>query len=91
MRTMARPYDTSPVVAKPHDHATRCYDIARTMASLYTILLTKSYSHATKFYNLALMITKSYKVYVKCDTIELSRSIGCPSFCKNNEKRSVES
>ena len=89
-RMIVRPYDILPVVGKPRDHAARCYDIARTMARLYAILSTKSYGHAAKFYNLVRMITKSYKIYVKHDTIEFSRSIGCPSFCENKEKRSVE-
>jgi len=89
-RMIVRPYNIVPGARKPHDHAARCYDIARTMARLYAILSTKSYGHAAKFYNLAQMITQSYKIYVKRDTIEFSRSIGCPSFCENKEKRSVE-
>ena len=71
-RMIVRPYNILPVVRKPHDHAARCYDIARTMARLYAILSTKSYGHAAKFYNLARMITKLYEIYVKRDTIELS-------------------
>ena len=89
-RMIVRPYDILPVVGKPRDHAARCYNIAWIMARMYAILSTKSYGHAAKFYNLVRMITKSYKIYVKHDTIEFSRSIGCPSFCENKEKRSVE-